>query len=192
MSRVFLAALLGGLAMFIWSAVAHMVLPLGEAGLKEVRDESVLDSLQTGIQEPGLYVLPGFGLGPDAPAAQKKEAMQHLDERLARYPSGLLMFFPKGGRSLAMGRWLAVEFATEVVEAFLVVFLLSLTRLTTYGARLGFVMLAGLLAALATNVSYWNWYGFPAVYTAAYITTQLVGFFCVGIVAALLLRPRAG
>ncbi len=84
------------------------------------------------------------------------------------------------------------EYGTELVEAFLVLFLLAQTRLTSYGARVGFVLLAGLLAAIATNISYWNWYGFPAVYTASYMSIQLVGFLCVGLVGALVLKPRAG
>jgi hypothetical protein len=39
-------------------------------------------------------------------------------------------------------------------------------------------------------VSYWNWYSFPAIYTAAYMFIQVVGFICVGIVAALVLGKR--
>jgi glycerol uptake facilitator-like aquaporin len=48
------------------------------------------------------------------------------------------------------------------------------------------------IAAIATNVSYWNWYGFPTNYTAAYIFIQVVGFFCVGLVAALMMKGGAG
>jgi len=44
------------------------------------------------------------------------------------------------------------------------------------------------LTAIATNVSYWNWYGFPGVYTASYMLTQVIGFLLVGIVAGLMLR----
>ena len=43
-------------------------------------------------------------------------------------------------------------------------------------------------AALATNVSYWNWWGFPTVYTASYMFIQFVGFFLVGLVAAIMFR----
>ena len=89
-----------------------------------------------------------------------------------------------------MGRLLGTEFATELLEAFLVVWLLAQTRLTTFSGRLFFVVTAGILAAIATNVSYWNWYGFPKRYTAAYIVIQVVGFFCIGIVAAFMLRNR--
>lgn len=89
-----------------------------------------------------------------------------------------------------MGRYLGVEFATEFLESLLVVLLLVCTRLVTFGARLGFVTVAGVLAAIATNSSYWNWYGFPAIYTAAYIFMQVVGFFLAGIAIALVLKKR--
>ena len=117
--------------------------------------------------------------------------MKHMGENLARHPSGILMYHPAGSRPLMMVRWLSVEFVTELAEAFLVVFLLAQTRLTSFGARVGFVVVAGVLAAIATNISYWNWYGFPAVYTASYIFIQVVGFLCIGLVAALVLKKKS-
>src|SRR5512132_2500015 len=95
------------------------------------------------------------------------------------------------GRALAVGKFLGIEFATELLESFLAVFLLAQTRLISFGARVGFVMVAGILAAIATNVSYWNWYGFPAVYTASYMLIELVGFVLVGVTAGLVLRKRS-
>ena len=192
MKRILLATLLGGIAMFIWTSIAHMALPLGEAGLGEIPNESaVLAAMQSSIgDQPGLYLFPGSGLGANATRAERNEAMKHMGERLARHPSGLLMYFPTGSRPLMMVRWLSVEFVTELLEAFLVIFLLSRTRLTSFGGRAGFVTLAGILAALATNVSYWNWYGFPAVYTASYMFIQVVGFICIGVVAALVLKNQ--
>ena len=171
-------------------ALDHMVLPLGEAGIKEIPNETaVLDAMQSNIGEKSsLYIFPGFGLGPNPTREEQTEAMKHMGENLARHPSGILMYHPAGSRPLMMVRWLSVEFATEFLEALLVVFLLTLTRLVSFGSRVGFVTAAGILAAIATNVSYWNWYGFPAVYTAAYIFTQVVGFICIGVVAALVLK----
>jgi hypothetical protein len=189
--RIFLAGLLGGVAMFIWVTIAHMVLPLGEAGTSEVPNESaVLEVLQTNISTPGLYLFPGLGLGPNPSRAQKHAAMKQMMENFEREPSGFLMFFPRGTRSMAIARWMSIEFVTELIESFLVVFLLSLTRLTTFGSRLGFITLAGVLTAIATNVSYWNWYGFPATYTSSYMFIQIVGFACIGVVAALILKNQ--
>ena len=192
MTRIFFAALLGAIAMFIWTSLAHMALPLGEAGIKEIPHEAaLLDAMQTNIgSQTGLYVFPGFGLGPDATHEQKSEAMKKMEENLANHPSGILMYHPAGSRPLTMGRYLTIEFLTEFVEVLLALLLLSKTRLTTYGGRVGFLFLAGVLAAIATNISYWNWYGFPGAYTAAYIFMQLIGFLCAGLVAGLVLKKH--
>ena len=116
--------------------------------------------------------------------------MKHMGEKIATNPSGILMYHPPG-RPLVLGKLLGVEFGTELLEAILVVFLLAQTRIASFAGRVGFILVAGILAAIATNVSYWNWYGFPCVYTASYMFIQIVGFFLVGIVAAFMLRKMS-
>ena len=74
--------------------------------------------------------------------------------------------------------------------AILAVFLLAQTHIGSFAGRVGFVFVVGILAAIATNVSYWNWYGFPGVYVASYMFITVIGFLCVGIVAALVLRKH--
>jgi len=66
----------------------------------------------------------------------------------------------------------------------LVAFLLAQTGLRRFGSRLGFAFLIGLLAAITTNVSYWNWYGFPSNYTFNLVIYLVLGYFLVGIVTA--------
>ena len=116
--------------------------------------------------------------------------MKQMQQRIAANPSGILMYHPPG-RPFGFGKSLAVEFSTEVLQAILVIWLLAQTRIESFGGRVGFVVIAGILAAITTNVSYWNWYGFPGVYTASYILIEIAGFALVGIVAAMLLRKRA-
>jgi hypothetical protein len=190
--KILVAGILGGIVMFIWTSIAHMALPLGEAGLGEIPNEStVLSAMQSNIgEQTGLYVFPGRGLGKNATRQEKEEAMKHMSEKIATNPSGILMYHAPG-RPLSLGKLLGVEFGTELLEAILVVFLLAQTRIASFAGRVGFVLIAGILAAIATNVSYWNWYGFPSVYTASYILIQIVGFFLVGIVAAFMLRKMS-
>lgn len=187
-TRIILAGVLGGIAMFIWTSIAHMALPLGQVGVREIPNESVvIDALHTNLGEKrGLYIFPGLGAGPNPSREEKREAMSKMGEKLANNPSGLLVYHAR--RPLKLARLLGVEFATELLEAILVVSLLAQTRLFTFVGRVSFVTAAGILAALATNVSYWNWYGFPKRYTVAYMFIQVVGFLCVGLVAALVLK----
>jgi hypothetical protein len=131
-----------------------------------------------------------MGVGKNASRQEKSEAMKHMDEKIAANPSGILMYHAPG-RPFTFGKALGIEFVTQLLEAILVVFLLAQTRIESFAGRVGFVLAAGVLAAIATNVSYWNWYGFPTVYICSYMFIQIVGFFCVGIVAALVLRKTS-
>ena len=189
-TRIMLAGVLGAVAMFFWTALAHMALPLGEAGVENtMNDEDLLSALKSTVKnKPGLYIYPSMGLPPDATHAQQSEAMKTFPEKLEKNPSGFFIFHPAGSRPMNMGKFLTIEFITELCEALLAVWLLAQTRIMTFGGRLGFVTVAGIMAAIATNVSYWNWWGFPTIYTASYIFIQLVGFFLVGLVAAIMFR----
>src|SRR5213595_4294376 len=190
--KILLPGILAGIVMFIWNSITHMALPLGEAGLREIPNESaVLGAMQNNIgEQTGLYIFPGPGVGKNATRQEKNEAMKHMGEKMATNPSGILMYHAPG-RPFTFGKWLGIEFGTELLEAILVVFLLAQTRIASFAGRIGFVVVAGILAAITTNVSYWNWYGFPCVYTASYMFIQIVGFFLVGIAAALILPKRA-
>jgi len=169
--KILLTSILGGIVMFIWTSIAHMTLPLGEAGIREIPNESaVLSAMQTNIgEQTGLYIFPGPGVGKNTTREEKNEAMKHMAEKMAADPSGILMYHTPG-RPFAIGKWLVIEFGTELLEAILVVFLLAQTRIVSFVGRVGFVLIVGILAAITTNVSYWNWYGFPGSYTASYIS----------------------
>ena len=190
--KILLIGILGGIVMFVWASVAHMALPLGEAGIREIPNESaVLSAMQTNIgDQNGFYIFPGPGLGKNATRQEKNEVLKHMDEKLAANPSGMLMYHAPG-RRFEFGKLLGIEFGTQLLEAILVVLLLAQTHIVSFAGRVGFVLVAGILAAITTNVSYWNWYGFSTVYTASYMLIEIIGFFFVGIVAALTLPKRA-
>jgi hypothetical protein len=55
--KILLAAILGSIVMFIWTSVAHMALPLGEAGIGEIPNESaVLNAMQSKIGEQTVSI----------------------------------------------------------------------------------------------------------------------------------------
>jgi hypothetical protein len=182
--RAIVAALLGGVGMFLWASLAHMVLPLGRAGVSEIPGEQpVLNALHSSLGEnPGLYIYPAMGTAPNA--------MQQYGRKLAVNPSGILIYHPPGAQPMTPGQ-LIIEFMTEVLESWLAVFLLAQTGIKTFGGRVGFVTTTGILASIVTNIPYWNWFGFPGVYTAASMTAQVVGFAAAGTVAAVIMKDRA-
>ncbi|MGZ4845988.1 MAG: hypothetical protein ACXVJ1_14695 [Candidatus Angelobacter sp.] len=190
MGKKLLAGVLGGLAFFFWSYLAHDVLPLGKAGIKEIPNEqTVLTSMKANMPEDGLYFLPGLGIPENATRAQQSAAMEARMHKVETGPSGLLVYHP--ALKFSFGKALGVELGTNMLQVLLAVILLGQTSLVSFTARWRFVTLAGVLAAISTNVSYWNWYGFPGNYTLAYVCTVAMGFVFAGLVAAAIVKPGA-
>jgi hypothetical protein len=188
--RILIAGILGGVVMFVWGFVSHEILPIGELGVKVMPNEdAVTSALQTNLGDsPGFYIFPAGGLTPGATRQQKEAAMKKAEEQMASGAGGVLVYRPK--RVFNFPKRLAIEFVTDVIASLLACFLLGQTRLSSFGGKVGFVFVVGIIAGIFTNVQYMNWFGFPKIYTIGVMTTQIVGFLLVGIVAALIVRTR--
>lgn len=190
MGKKLLAGVLGGIAFFLWSFIAHDVLPLGTTGIKNVPNENaMLGAMKASIPDPGLYFFPALDIPPNATRAQQSAAMEARMQKIAGGPSGFLVYHPSW--NFSFGKALATELGTNILQVLLAVFLLGQTSLTSFAARWRFLTVAGVLAAISTNISYWNWYGFPGNYTLAYICTIAMGFVVAGLVAAAIVKPGA-
>jgi hypothetical protein len=184
-----LAAILGGIAFFAWSSIAHIATGIGETGLSEIPNEqAVVSTLKANVTTSGLYIFPGWGLGPNATHSQKMAAMKDLAPKMKAGPVGLLIYHPTGNEGLSP-KQLLIELGTNIIQVLIAVLLLGQTTIRSFAGRLRFVTLAGILAGISTNISYWNWYGFPGNYTVAYISTIAMGFVCAGLVVAALVKP---
>ena len=179
--RILLAGIAGAIAMFAWSAIAHMVLPLGMIGVSQIPvEQPVLEVLRANLSESGLYMFPGMGENEDMEAAMRALEMK---------PSGILVYHPPG-RTFSFPMALGVEFLENLIAVMIAVFLLMQTRLDSLGGRVGFFAGVGVIAVVTSNISYWNWYGFPTDYTMGVVITDFAGYVAAGIAAALLL-PRS-
>ena len=189
MKRTLLAGILGAVAMFAWTSIAHMVLPLGNIGVKEIPNEAPVLSAMNGSvgTAHGLYMFPGMGLGDNPSMKQMQDAMPAYQQKMASSPSGILIYHPPG-RADAMGVMLGIEFGKELGMVLLAAMLLGMTRLESYVSKVSFFAVIGLIAAVATNLSYWNWYGFPGNYTLSYMFTEFMGFLAAGLVAGAVLK----
>ena len=57
--RYIIAALLGAIVVFLWGFVAHMLLPIGEMGMRKPANEDVvLQAVASGLPQQGIYLLP--------------------------------------------------------------------------------------------------------------------------------------
>ena len=189
--RVVIGGILGGLTMFVWLFVAHEFLTLGEMGVAEIPNEApVLSAMQSSIPKAGLYLFPGMGLGSNPTMQQRNAAMPAYMKKYEQTPHGILIYNPPSG-PFDFGKLLGREFGLNVLEGLLAAWLLAYAAAGKgYVARVGFVILVGILAAVTTNVEYWNWYEFPSNYVAGYIATQIIGFALVGLVVAAIVKSE--
>jgi hypothetical protein len=185
MGRIFAAALVGGLIVFGWGAVAHIATPLGMAGMSAMQNEDrVIDKLRESAPRSGMYIFPAEGvLGNKSEAAQKA-----WQEKFRRGPSGILLYTAGGGEPMD-GRKLVTEFISDVLAA-LVAALIVAMIVGSYCRRVLVVLLLALFAFFSLSVSYWNWYGFPTAYLGAELTMELIGWLLAGLAIAKI-APRS-
>lgn len=184
MGRLLIAGLVGGIAMFIWSALAHTALPLGETGLDMVGpDSTVAAALQAELgDKAGLYGFPGVAGNPH----EDEAAMAAMTEKMKTGASGLIVYH-QPGYNPPMTTLMGKEFALELVQSLILAWLLTRLAVSGLGARTTAAALVGVAVALSTNGSYWNWWGFPADYTLAAMVIQIVGYTVAGLAIAFVL-----
>jgi hypothetical protein len=189
--RVLLAGILGGIVLFLWGFIAHEVLPLGTVGLNDLPNEdAVLNITRANISAPGIYVFPGPGLHSTASQEQKQALMKQALQKAATGPQGMIIYRPIGAQSFSLQ--LMTEAGANILQALLAAFLLAQVGLRRFSSRVGFVFVIGLLTAVTTNISYWNWYSFPTNYTISYVSYLILGYLFVGVVAAAIVKSSAG
>jgi len=176
--RILLAGVLGGLALFMWGGLAHMVLGLGTVGIQYLpQAQPVMDTLKASVPQSGFYFFPQMDAAGKVPPDK------------AGGPYGI-MIYHNAGAGGSMGGQLVNECLLNIVLAIFAAFLLSLAPgLNGYVPRVGFVTLLGIVVGSMVNLEYWNWYGFPLSYTVAAIAEVVIGFLIVGLIAAALVKP---
>lgn len=187
MTRILIAGVLGGLAMFVWTSFAHIATPLGWAGFQTVKDEAALNTmLKTLGDRPGLYIFPGM----DVHAKDQNAEMKRVEMATKVNPSGLLLYRPVGQGVEMQPSTMLSELVKEIVVCLIAAFLLTTTSLPKLWERAGFVAAIGAVASLETNASYRIWYGFPSDFTAAAILMSFVGYIIAGFVIGFIVKPR--
>ena len=175
--RILIAALIGGIVMFIWGAVAHMALGLGNPGIRPpAHEDVVLSSLHEGLgNQPGVYILPWLdpgAMGDDA-------AVKAYGATANTWPYAWVVYLPQGGDMTRMGPQLATQWVSDTLAALVLAILMSVPGLSL-GRRLGLAGGAAVFAWLSTMVPYWNWYRFPTSFSVAALVEQLIGWLLAG------------
>ncbi len=186
MNKTLIGGIVGGLVVFIWGAISHMVLPIGTAGIQSLPNEdAVIGAMRSSIAQPGMYMFPWLDMKGHPSEADQKA----WEERLRTGPTGILVYDADGSEPLS-ARQLVTELVSNILGALVAGCFLSKIG-GAYWRRVGTVATLGLFAWISIEISYWNWYGFPAAYTMAQAVDQVVGWGLAGLVIAKFVKAPA-
>jgi hypothetical protein len=188
--RILIGGIVAGVLLFLWGGLYHDFLSFGEIGLKELPNEQALLTVtKANIPEAGMYLFPTTGLPANATHAERMAKMEEVNKKAASGPQGVLIYHPIGAPLSA--RMLLTECSTNIIQGLLVAFLLAQAGVRRFASRLGLAFVIGLVAAITTNVSLWNWYGFPSSWIISNMVFLVIGYFLVGIVTAAIVKTSA-
>lgn len=179
--RVLVAALFGGIVMFIWGAVAHMALGLGDVGMRQpVAEDTVLSALRPGLgEQAGVFIVPSV----DPAKMHDKAVMDAYSAKAKASPYAFMVYLPQGEDLSDMSGQLPRQWASDTLSALALAFVMGLAAFS-FMTRLSIALAAAVFAWLSTMVPYWNWYRFPTNFTLAALIEQVIGWLLAGAVMA--------
>ncbi len=183
--RIIIAGIVAGIIVFVWGAVTHIVLPLGEIGLNTEATPSeaaVLEALK-GLPESGIYMMPGL----DASITDEDAQMKAQQDAWTAGPAAVVVLQKDGGPT--MGVALGQQFLASVLAGCVAAMVLAGCS-CGYFCRVLIVALMGLFAWFNTDASLWIWYGFSNDYTLMTGMNLVAGWLIAGIVIAAIVKPR--
>jgi hypothetical protein len=171
--RTFVAGVIGGIVLFLWGAIAHVVLPIGEMGMKVASNQDVaMTALQASADKgAGIYMIPGM----DPAMWRDAEAMNAFTTKYKDAPSAFVVWDPTPNPNLqSMGPALTKQFVTDLLVALIAAWILALAPVS-FGTRVLMGGALGVMAWLTTSVPYWNWYRFPMDFTVGALLDSGLG-----------------
>ncbi|HXE74391.1 MAG TPA: hypothetical protein VNN18_01980 [Candidatus Xenobia bacterium] len=180
--KLILGAVLGGLILFVWGAISHMLLPVSNYVLFPfTNEEAVKQAVLANVPRSGVYFLPyveGEGMTEAEQEAAMEKAMQ-----------GPVVFASiRVGRAQSFGVLLVNQLLIEMLGALIATALLLNARPMSYGRRVLFVVGIALAVGVAGSLPEWNWYSFSTGYTLAEFFDLIVGWALAGLALAHLAR----
>ncbi|HZS48714.1 MAG TPA: hypothetical protein VFC63_26820 [Blastocatellia bacterium] len=180
-SALIKGTVLGGLVLFVWSAISWMVLPWRTWTMHGFSDEkTITQAIKTSVPQNGIYLLPAEQDTSAMSPEQKKAAEENMMNQMMNGP--MIFASVRLGPMRPFGLSLGIQVLGQMVGAFLATLLLLNTSIQSYGKRLLFVLGIALSIAIMGNIENWNWWSFSTIYTLQQMADVLIGWFFAGLV----------
>jgi hypothetical protein len=193
MSKIITAGLIGGIILWVWGFIAWVVLPLHQTTLRPIPQEAeVVNSLRGSLPEAGAYQFPAMPGEDEGVTQEARDAA--MDEYMQRYRSGPLgvIFYDPVGRDPFMLSQMIIGLIIFIIAAGIVAWFLSRSTAAAEGfiSRVVYCGMIGVLIAIGTHLSSWNWMGLPGDWTTAQMIDSVVGWLLAGAGIAAIIKPK--
>jgi hypothetical protein len=189
MVRVIVAVVLTAIVQFAWGFAFHGPLSGMQYMTSKSPDEPAVSAALKGtLPETGTYLL------PMCPGCHADEEQMKAHEKRAGEGPIALIHYRKEGFSMAqmpvvMGTGFFHLLLTGLVAAFLL--RLALPGLPSYRSRVGFVLVLGVFAAVATRLSDLIWFHYHWAFTLGQVVFFVTAWLLGGVVMAAIIRPAS-
>lgn len=174
--RIGIAALIGAIVIFIWQAISHMFLPIGNMGFRLPADENtVIQSIATGTPESGIYMLPAL----DPAKWGDEAAMAEWETRAKANRFSFVVVSPPQENPASMAKPLIVQFICSFIMALAIAWLLAAAP-WSFGMRVAGSVAVGIGGWAMNSLPLWAWYKFPVDYVLGTFLDQTIGWALAG------------
>jgi hypothetical protein len=193
MLRLLLAALVGGLLMFIGGAFSHTVLQMESRVVREVGDEAQARTfVSANAPDHGVYSFPmGNPEFEKLSAEEQEREWERLNEAFKTGPAAMIFVQPRG-EDMMGPKQLVGEFLFDVAAALAAaIVIMQFSRRSDYGVRWLMVLLIGISGWLALSTSQALWWRFPWVFVLDGLYVTVIEWGLAGLAIALFIKPSA-
>lgn len=189
--QLVLGSVLGSIVLFVWSAIAWMVIPWPGDPLRSFTNEdAVLQAITANAPRSGTYLVPNIPRRtPGMTDQQYKAAQQAMEAKMGSSPIVFASIRLEPFNSMA--KPLVVQFFTQFIVALLAAFLLMQTCGLSYKCRVIFLTGVGVIIFVGGHVDEWNWWGFSNAYMLMQLGAIVIGWFLASLVMAKFVRGKA-
>lgn len=183
--RQIIAAIVGAVVVFVWTAVSWMVFPWHNWDMKTFKDNGQVISaaLKSESVGDGLYMIPYCD-----PKDAKDEAKQKEWQQKAKQGPFAYMVVKPDGMKWEMKEALAIQFGICLIVALMASFLLGLSKATSLIGRAWFVTFVVTCGAVLVQLSNWTWWGFPTTATLVNIADVVIAWYLAGLFMAKIVK----
>jgi hypothetical protein len=184
-----LGTILGAIVLFVWSALAWMIIPWpGEPLRHFTSEDAIVAAIKANVPRSGNYLIPNEPQRlPGMTEEQYQKAMKDAEDRMNNGP---MVFAAVRLEPVSMAKAMVLGFLTNVIAVFLACVLLLQTDRLSYRGRVLFVAGLGLLVFLAGHLDEWNWWGFSTAYMMMQLGALVIGWILSGLVIAKFVRGK--